>query len=83
MRERLKHQFYLVEYLPLTLEAALARDFHGVRPPFQWVIAVLSDVRACVRWSLWLCMRRLCAPRDLVGRECVVPCYARRVMVAV
>ncbi len=57
LRERLKHQFYLVEYLPLTLEAALARDFHGVRPPFQWVIAVLSDVRACVRWSLWLCVR--------------------------
>jgi hypothetical protein len=66
--ERLKHQFYLVEYLPLTLEAALAHDFHGVRPSFQWVIAVLSDVRGrCLfpaghvyLWAPWLRMRVIC-----------------------
>jgi hypothetical protein len=54
--ERGKHQFYLVEHLPLNAVAALEREFPGRSPPFQWAIAVLSDVRgfrvlraACVR----------------------------------
>jgi hypothetical protein len=42
---RRKAQFYLVEHFPTTLADA-CRRFPGQAPPFNWVIAVVSDVRA-------------------------------------
>jgi hypothetical protein len=44
--DRLKAQFYLVEYFPMTLQGALDSRFPRQVPPFKWTIAIVSDVRA-------------------------------------
>jgi hypothetical protein len=43
---RHKAQFYLFEHFPMTLLEARRRLFPRQVPPFKWVIAVVSDVRA-------------------------------------
>jgi hypothetical protein len=53
---RRKAQFYLVEHFPLTLVAARRLHFPRQVPPFKWVIAVLSDVRAVIPSGLCLCV---------------------------
>ncbi len=50
---RRKAQFYLVEHFPMTLLDARRRLFPRQVPPFKWVIAVMSDVRASVCVFVW------------------------------
>jgi hypothetical protein len=66
---RRKAQFYLVEHFPMTLVDACQRLFPEQVPPFKWVIAVVSDVRADVRRGEWSCC--VPAPGRCVSRAWV------------
>ena len=71
---RRKAQFYVVEHFPMTLVDARRRLFPRQAPPFKWIIAVVSDVRAGVVCVCECGGGGVAAPSMGYGYVCAVVC---------